>query len=155
MPTLKWIGLRPERKGKINVVKEVEVNATGLVGDRYDIEFGNRNVTLIRQEGLDDAWNKLGKDGKVDPALARRNLVLEGLNPDLKKMKGDLIQIGNAVVLEVTGYCHPCSRMEASFGPGGLKAMAGHGGLTAKVIKMGVVRVGDQVVRSIPGHEKG
>ena len=100
MPTLKWIGLRPERKGIINVVEEVAVNVTGLVGDRYNVEFGNRNVTLIREEGLEDAWSKLGKEGKVDPALARRNLVLEGLGSDLKNMKGDIIQIGSDVVLE-------------------------------------------------------
>lgn len=142
---LKWIGLRPARKVKIDVVDEVEVDAKGLVGDRYDVEFGSRNVTLIRQEGLDDAWKKLGKDGSVDPALARRNLVIQGLVADLKKMKGDQICIGDDVKLEVTGYCHPCSRMDENFGPGGLSALAGQGGLTARVIKTGKIQVGDMI----------
>ena len=142
---LKWIGLRPARKEQIKVVDQALIDENGLIGDRYDIAFGDRNVTLIRQEGLEEVWQKLGKEGSVDPALARRNLVVSGLGPALKKMKGDQIKIGDQVVLQVTGYCNPCSRMDENFGPGGLKAMAGHGGLTAKVVEGGKILVGDRI----------
>jgi MOSC domain-containing protein YiiM len=145
MIELKWIGLRPARKAKIKVVQEVEVDSKGLVGDRYDIDFGSRNVTLIRQEGLDNAWKKLNKEGIADPALARRNLVIQGLDADLKKMKGEYILIGDNVKLEVTGYCHPCTRMDENFGTGGLKALSGQGGLTAMVVQTGKIRVGDTI----------
>lgn len=54
------------------------------------------------------------------------------------------LTIGN-VVLEVTGPCEPCSKMEVALGTGTYNAMRGHGGVNAKVIIGGVVNLGDTV----------
>ena len=78
----------------------------------------------------------------VDPAQTRRNVVVEGIN--LLALQDRRVQIGEAVV-EITGLCHPCSRMEEVLGPGGYNAMRGHGGLTAKVVRSGAVKLGDEV----------
>jgi MOSC domain-containing protein YiiM len=114
----------------------------GLVGDRYK---GNpeskRQVTLIQSEHLEVIGELMGVQG-VDPALLRRNLLISGIN--LLALQRAQFRIGSTL-LEGTGQCHPCSRMESSLGPGGYNAMRGHGGITAKVIEAGQISVGDVV----------
>ena len=113
----------------------------GLIGDHYGGLSGHRHVTLIQAEHLPVIAALTGRD-TLDPVLVRRNLVVSGLN--LLALKDHQLQIGDAI-LQVTGQCHPCSKMETALGPGGYNAMRGHGGLTAKVIQSGTIRVGNAV----------
>jgi MOSC domain-containing protein YiiM len=120
---LEWIGLRPERMADLQSVNEVQVIAErGLAGDHK-------------------VAGRLHRD-RVPPALTRRNLVVSGIN--LLALKDKRFRIG-PVLLEFSGPCEPCSRMEYNLGAGGFNAMRGHGGITAKVIEGGLIRVGDEV----------
>ncbi len=150
---LEWIGLRPARRQPMLSVAEAQViTDANLSGDRARLKAGGkRQITLIQAEHLPAVAGFLGLPGPVDPARLRRNLVVSGLN--LLALKGRQIRIGDEVVLDVTGECHPCSRMEEELGPGGYNAMRGHGGLTAHIARGGTVRVGDAVRVAEPASE--
>lgn len=141
--TVEWIGVRPARREPMIVVDSAEAReGRGLTGDRFrGGASSKRQVTLIQAEHLTVIGQLLGRD-TVDPALLRRNIVVSGIN--LLSLNGAQFTIGGAL-LEGTGGCHPCSRMEETFGPGGYSALRGHGGITARVIRDGIIRVGDRV----------
>jgi MOSC domain-containing protein YiiM len=80
---------------------------------------------------------------EISPATLRRNVVVSGI--PLVALKGRRFRIGD-VLLEGTDPCDPCSRMEAALGPGGYNAMRGMGGLCARILEGGSVRLGDAVV---------
>jgi MOSC domain-containing protein YiiM len=144
-----WLGLRPERRAPIEIQQTVHLyTGRGVVGDRYGRNDGARQVTLIGRENLAAIGAFLGAS-PVDPELVRRNIVVEGLN--LLALKERRFRIGEAV-LETSGECHPCSRMEEVLGVGGNNAMRGQGGITARVLRGGAIRLGDPV-RRIDGSD--
>jgi MOSC domain-containing protein YiiM len=146
---LEWIGLRPKKKGELQSVEQATVGLeNGLEGDHYGRKQGKRQVTLIQAEHL-VAVAALLRKPSVDPSLLRRNLVISGIN--LLSLKDQTIRIGAEVTLEITGPCYPCSRMEENLGPGGYQAMRGHGGVTARVIQGGEIRIGDRISGLIGG----
>lgn len=140
-----WIGLRPARDVAMLTPDSVNLlTARGIEGDRYDTKRdGARQVTLISREGLAAIASYLGRD-KIAPELLRRNLVTDGIN--LTALKSFRFRIGPAL-LETTGECAPCSRMETALGQGGYNAVRGHGGITAKIIEGGEVHIGDVITR--------
>ncbi|MBJ6108115.1 MOSC domain-containing protein [Hymenobacter sp. BT523] len=142
---LEWIGQRPLRREPLLSVPEAELKTDShMLGDHARPKTGGkRQVTLIQQEHLAAVAGYLGLNAPLDPARLRRNLAVSGLN--LLALKNRQIQIGEEVILDITGECHPCSRMEEELGPGGYNAMRGHGGLTAHIAQGGIIRVGDVV----------
>lgn len=140
---VQWIGLRPARREALVPVDTAVARATkGLEGDHFQTRVnGKRQVTLIQAEHLQAIASYLGAR-EVDPSLLRRNIVTEGIN--LLALKDKRFRIGEAL-LEYTGNCHPCSRMEENLGTGGYNAVRGHGGITARVIVGGTVSVGDDI----------
>jgi len=56
-----------------------------------------------------------------------------------------------AALLEGSGICAPCSRMEAALGPVAFNALRGHGGVTARVIEGGLIYAGDPVRIELDG----
>jgi len=139
---VEWIGLRPARARPMREVDSVEASTGGgLAGDRYQGGSGKRGITLIQAEHL-PAIAALSGHAGVAAATLRRNLVVSGI--PLVALKGRRFRIGE-VVLEGTDACDPCSRMEDALGPGGFNAMRGHGGLCARIVEGGTLRVGDVV----------
>ncbi|WKL56946.1 MOSC domain-containing protein [Asticcacaulis sp. ZE23SCel15] len=140
---VEWIGIRPARRAAMLTPERIELNPQdGIIGDRYHSKTtGNRHVTLIQSEHLLAIASYLGRD-QIAPEDLRRNIVVSGLN--LLALKDREFHLGSAV-LKMTGDCHPCSRMEETFGEGGYNAVRGHGGITARVIVAGNVSIGDAI----------
>ncbi len=140
--TIQWIGLRAKKKGDVNSVTQVQISEKdGLENDHYSKEGGHRMVTLIQAEHIEAVASILGKN--IEPESLRRNIVVTGIN--LTSLQDRQFRIGENVILEGTGPCVPCSRMEENLGPGGYNAMRGHGGITARVISGGLISLGDTV----------
>ena len=168
-----WIGVRPSRDVAMRALDEVDaLPGKGLLGDRYTGRSGIREVTFLQWEHLAVIAALLGKQllgkqllgeqllgeqslgeqslgkqslcdpGAIEPARLRRNLLVSGIN--LIALQRTRFTIGN-VLLEGTGACHPCSKMERVLGAGGYNAMRGHGGITARVIEGGALHLGDAV----------
>lgn len=127
------------------VEQTVALAGIGLADDRLgrrgEAELSTRQVTLIQQEHLPLIAN-FARSGPLEPVDLRRNLVVSGIN--LLSLKNVRLRVG-AALLQIVGPCQPCSRMEEVIGPGGYAAMRGHGGMTARILEGGAIRVGDAV----------
>jgi MOSC domain-containing protein YiiM len=159
MKTIRDLNKPPQIEGRVEVIvvrgsprevartveSTVALSGIGLQDDRLgrrgESELSTRQVTLIQAEHL-PVIAALAQVERVDPIGLRRNLVVSGIN--LLALKNARLQVGDAL-LELVGPCQPCSRMEETIGPGGYAAMRGHGGMTARVITTGSIRVGDAV----------
>lgn len=143
---LTFIAVRPAHGAPMNVLDGVQViDGRGLEGDRATKTArpdGKRHVTLIQAEHL-PVIAALVRRAEVHPTALRRNLVVRGIN--LVALKGLRFSIGDEVVLEGTGPCEPCSKMDEALGEGGFHAMRGHGGITARVICGGRIAIGDPI----------
>ena len=123
---------------------QVTINE-GIEGDRYAGRSRKRQVTLIQHEHLVAIASLVHKQ-RIDPEVLRRNISVSGIN--LLALKGKRFRIGS-VLLEYTGLCHPCSRMEEVLGKGGYNAVRGHGGSTAMVVESVSVSVSNWVAADV------
>ncbi len=134
----------------VTVAEVTAIANRGLEGDRSAVRSSSRRqVTLIQAEHLPVITSLLAREEAITPDVLRRNLVISRLN--LAALRTSTFRIGS-VVLEGTGHCHPCSRMEETFGHGGYNAVRGMGGITARIVEGGVIRVGDEVTLVTAGR---
>jgi MOSC domain-containing protein YiiM len=140
----------------MEVVQAVDAIAgRGLAGDRYaeGIGFysarptdpGAREVTLIEAETLDALRAEHGIALRVEEH--RRNLTVRGVR--LPELLGQRFAIGD-VVLEGIKDCPPCVHLEELTGKPVTGPLATRGGLRARIVVGGTIRVGDAVTSSVP-----
>jgi MOSC domain-containing protein YiiM len=120
----------------------------GLHGDRYSEHRGHWSpldecqVTLVAAETLDEIETTFGVS--VRAGEHRRNLVTRGL--DLMNLYGRTLTVGEAV-LAFDRPRPPCRYIASITEPGMTRALgARRGGICARVLRSGAVRVGDEIV---------
>jgi MOSC domain-containing protein YiiM len=110
------------------------VSDKGFEGCIHGRPASKRQVLVMELETLD----RLG----VKPGEVRENITTFGVNlQDLAT--GDRLRIGEAV-LEVTGPCHPCSRMD-EIREGLQDKLRGQRGVLCRVVQEGILRRGDEI----------
>ena len=139
--TLLDIAIKRAPRQPMETLAEATVTeASGLEGDSRG-GVSHRQVTLVDRAAWDRACRDLGAD---IPWTARRaNLLLEGVG--LEATAGRSLTVGD-VMLEITGETLPCARMDETHA--GLREALGpewRGGVTARVLSGGTIRVGDPV----------
>jgi len=132
----------------MELVDEAEaVAGAGLRGDRYAERTGywsgidECEVTLIEGEIVDQI------DAETDVAIEhgehRRNIITRGV--PLLDLAGKRFSVGDAV-LEFDRPRPPCRYIEALTEPGMMAALGGgRGGICARVVESGAIRVGDPI----------
>ncbi len=152
----KWEGLvvnifiTPKAGAPMQAIEAAHaVPGQGLEGDRYFEARGSfsrwpgphRDVTLIAEEALAEMARETGTTLAAE--ASRRNVLVRGvpLN-DLIKQR---FSVGE-VVMEGIRLCQPCKYLARIAGePGVLPGLVNRGGLRARILSEGVIRVGDTV----------
>jgi len=124
------------------------VAGRGLEGDRYSLGTGyysdkpgegGRELTLIETETI-EALPALGV--KLSAAESRRNIATAGV--PLNHLVGREFRVG-AVRLRGTRLCEPCRYLDGLTQVGAMAALIHRGGLRAKILNDGLIRVGDTI----------
>ena len=147
--------LRPARGESAILVDEARAEpGLGLIGDRRantarsGKQSTKRELTLFQAEHLPLVANWCGL-AELPPCRLRRNLVVSGLNlVGMRSPFADVVLewiVGDEVIIQITGACDPCSKMASELGLGSYNALRGHGGMTARIVSGGLIRVGNSV----------
>jgi len=108
----------------------------GLEGDRHARAGSRRQVLLVEKETLDAL--------DLAPGIVRENITTQGANL-IGLLPGQRLRLGHDVVLEVTGTCDPCQRLD-EIRDGLSQAIAERRGVNARVVAGGSIRLGDAIV---------
>lgn len=144
------IFVAPEARVPLQAVDAVRaVPGRGLEGDRYFEHRGSfsrwpgphREVTLIAEEDLEALRRETGI--ALEPSESRRNILTRGV--DLAALIGQDFGVGTAR-LRGMQRCQPCKYLVRLTGePGLLPGLVNRGGIRARVLEEGIIRVGDAI----------
>ena len=141
-PEHNYVGHHGQPPGLSPTVRCTEVECVagkGIKGDRY---FGWKDdykgqVTFFAEE----TWERLCQQMEVtdkDAGVFRRNVITRGV--DLNTLIGKEFEVQGVRFLG-TQEAAPCHWMNEAFGPGAEAALQGYGGLRAKILTDGILRV--------------
>ena len=132
-------GKPPSEHATLDVREARMLAGRGIEGDRY-LDFKDDykgQVTFFEWEVYERMIEKFSVVGK-GPEIFRRNIITEGV--DLNSLIGIEFEVQGVRFLG-TQESAPCHWMNHAFAEGAEEALKGHGGLRAKILCDGVLRV--------------
>lgn len=157
------IHIAEQASAPLRSIPEVRaVPGRGLQGDRYfsgrgfysdRASVGGREVTLVEMETLEAIFsgvvNAEGQTGgiKISAVDTRRNIATSGV--PLNHLVDREFWVGE-VLMRGTRLCEPCKHLEDLTQKGVLAALIHRGGLRARVLTEGTIRVGDPIRSNAP-----
>lgn len=132
-------GLPPGEHPVVEVSQIECVAGKGIEGDRF---FGFKEnykgqITFLASEIFETVCRQFGVLNK-SPGVMRRNVVTAGV--DLNRLIGKRFT-AQEVEFEGVCECSPCYWMDGAIAPGAEEALRGNGGLRAKILTDGTLRV--------------
>lgn len=143
------IQIAENAKGDMKSMAEVRaIEGRGLEGDRYCNQIGSyshhpgpdREVTLVEIEAIEALQRDY--DTELDSKDSRRNITTRGV--PLNHLVGRAFTIGE-VRLEGLRLCEPCANLARMTAKDVLHGLVHRGGLRARIVKGGAIRVGDAI----------
>jgi MOSC domain-containing protein YiiM len=123
-------------------ISEIEcVAGHGIRGDRFFDYRDNYKgqITLFSREVFDLMSGTFGLTNK-SPGVLRRNLLVSGI--ELNELIGADFTV-QGVQFRGTAHCKPCYWMNTAVAPGAEEFLANRGGLRARILSDGRVRLGE------------
>jgi hypothetical protein len=152
--TVEAIYITPSAGKPMQPLSEAEAIAgRGLAGDRYlegtgyysnrPLADGSREVTLVEAEELEALGRETGI--RLDPSESRRNVLTRSVR--VNDLIGKRFRMGE-VVCEGIRICEPCTYLEKLTQKRVMRPLVHRGGLRARIVSGGTVRVGDEIRES-------
>jgi MOSC domain-containing protein YiiM len=141
-PGHNFFGRHGQRAGENPLLGCAEIHCIagrGIAGDRFfDFKENYKGqITFLAREVFEEVCLRLHVSDK-SPGIMRRNVVTEGA--DLNSLIGKKF-ILQGVEFEGVSECSPCYWMDAAIAPGAEAALQGRGGLRARILTDGKLRV--------------
>jgi MOSC domain-containing protein YiiM len=141
-PEHNYVGHHGQPPGTSPTVKCSEVECVARMGLRGDRYFNHKEdykgqVTFFAEE----VWERVSEQLQVadkDASVFRRNVITRGV--DLNELIGKEFEV-QGIKFFGTQEAAPCYWMNEAFGPGAEAALKGNGGLRARILTDGVLRV--------------
>jgi MOSC domain-containing protein YiiM len=137
-----FFGHHNQPAGQHSIVEHQEIYCVagqGVEGDRF-FDYKNNyrgQITFFALEVFAEVCRQLGISGK-NPGLTRRNVITRGV--DLNALIGEEFAVQGIQFFGVE-ECRPCYWMDKVLGPGAEAALKNHGGLRARILTNGRLRV--------------
>jgi MOSC domain-containing protein YiiM len=147
--TIAQINVSPGGVPKLPV-PSARVTELGLEGDAHrELEHHGGPERALCLFALEQIRALQAEGHSISPGTIGENLTVEGLDWE-RVTPGSRLEVGDAVVIEVTRYTSPCLTIKTSFRDGDYSRVSekkhpGSSRVYARVIKTGAIKQGDPV----------